>query len=75
MALLEIKHFDFLLPITFNLLPKLKYTSTFKKIDTVNNKITLFLLMQIIFRNFNFFLLLGPIRLNPTKPNRLEMCF
>ena len=51
MAPLDFKSSDFLLLAWFSLLPNLKYTSTFMKVHLVNNKITLFLLMQKLFRS------------------------
>ena len=58
MAPLDFKSSDFLLLVWFSLLPNLKYTSTFMKVHLVNNKITLFLLMQKLFRS--------------TRPNMFE---
>lgn len=58
MAPLDFKSSDFLLLTWFSLLPNLKYTSTFMKVHLVNNKITLFLLMQKLFRS--------------TRPNMFE---
>ena len=54
MTLLEFENFDFLLRARLNLLPKLKRASVFMKIDTMNNSMTPFLVMQMKFRNSNF---------------------
>ena len=41
MVLLEFENFDFLQNVRPNLVPKLKYASTFMKIDTVNRQTTI----------------------------------
>ena len=72
-ALLIFGHFDFPPFARLNVLPKLKFDSIFMKTDTVNNETTLFLIMQMKFRSFNFYLLCQ-ICLDPKRTDMLEMC-
>ena len=57
MALLEFENFDFLPPARLKLLTKLKCAPIFMKIDTHNNLMILFQIIQIKFRSFNFLFL------------------